>query len=238
MTEIASWQYDELKQVGVDYTNVAEVEAYDERHNQFRDVEGENAAIIQALSIQPDDVLIDLGTGTGAFAIQVARRCKKVYAVDVSKVMLEYGSRKAARSGVTNVEFVHGGFLTYSHRAAPVDAVVTSTAFHHLPDFWKAVGLRRMNQMLKTGGKLYLADVVFSGDGFERDIAGWIEEMGHVGGPELQEEMALHLREEYSTFDWILEGLIARANFRIEYKESHGGVLATYLCVKEPDCTL
>lgn len=237
MMESASWQYDEFKQVGVDYNNVAEVEAYDERHNQFRDVEGENAAIIEALSVQRDDVLIDLGTGTGAFAIQVARQCKKVYAVDVSKVMLEYGSQKAIQSGVTNVEFVYGGFLTYSHRAAPVDAVVTNTAFHHLPDFWKAIGLRRMNQMLRVGGKLYLADVVFSGDSFRRDIAEWIESMGQVGGLELQQEMVLHLREEYSTFDWILEGLMARANFKIERKENRGGVLAAYLCVKEADCT-
>jgi len=231
----ASWQYDELKQVGVDYNDVAEVEAYDQRHNQFRDVEGENAAIMEALDVQPNDVLIDLGTGTGTFAIQVARRCKKVYVVDVSKVMLEYASQKAIQSGVTNVEFVYGGFLTYSHRAAPVDAVVSNIAFHHLPDFWKAIGLRRMNQMLRMGGKLYLADVVFSGDSFQRDIARWIEDMGQVGGLELQQEMALHLREEYSTFDWILEGLLAEANFRIVHKENHEGVLAAYLCVKEAE---
>jgi hypothetical protein len=32
---------------------------------------------------------------------------------------------------------------------------------HHLPDFWKQVTLLRMNRMLKTGGLLYIFDVVF-----------------------------------------------------------------------------
>jgi hypothetical protein len=37
------WQYDEMKQIGVDYANIAEVEEYDAFHRKFRDIKQENA---------------------------------------------------------------------------------------------------------------------------------------------------------------------------------------------------
>jgi hypothetical protein len=39
--------------------------------------------------------------------------------------------------------------------------VLTRSVLQHLPDFWKQVALLRMNRMLKTGGLLYIFDVVF-----------------------------------------------------------------------------
>jgi putative AdoMet-dependent methyltransferase len=96
--------------------------------------------------------VIDIGSGTGTFAIQVAQRCAIVYAVDVSKAMLDRAQSKAAEAGVSNIVFHHAGFLTYEHNEAPVDAVVTTFAFHHLPDFWKGIALKRVHGMLQPGG--------------------------------------------------------------------------------------
>jgi hypothetical protein len=41
-----------------------------------------------------------------------------------------------------------------------VDAVVTTLALHHLPDFWKGMALKRVHGMLKRGGRLYIHDVI------------------------------------------------------------------------------
>ena len=38
------------------------------------------------------------------------------------------------------------------------------------------------------------------------------------------------MRDEHSTFDWILQGLIERAGFRIEQARHARGVYATYVC--------
>ena len=84
--------------------------------------------------------------------------------MDLSAGMLRYAKKKAASRGVANVDFLQGGFLTYRHLGAPLDAIVTQLALHHLPDFWKQVALIRMAGMLKDGGKLCLRDVVFSFD--------------------------------------------------------------------------
>ena len=42
----------------------------------------------------------------------------------------------------------------------------------------------------------------------------------------------MHIREEYSTYGWIMEGLLARAGFRIDAKTEHEGVYARYTCTK------
>lgn len=41
-----------------------------------------------------------------------------------------------------------------------------------------------------------------------------------------------HLSREYSTYDWILEGLLERAGFRIDQAISTGGVLGDYFCTR------
>jgi cyclopropane fatty-acyl-phospholipid synthase-like methyltransferase len=233
MKKLTTWQYDEFGQVGVDYEDVAEVRAYDSRHAQFRDVNAECTSILDKLAVTPQSVVIEIGTGTGAFAIHAARRCAQVYAVDVSTPMLEYAQQKSNKAGLKNITFCHAGFLTYVHHGAPVDAIVTSMAFHHLPDFWKDIALKRMNSMLKTGGLLYLHDVIYEQSDAESHIASWLDQLGNIGGTQLREEVAMHVREEFSTYDWIIDGLLTRAGFRILSKEMVEGVTGTYLCKKE-----
>ena len=45
-------------------------------------------------------------------------------------------------------------------------------------------------------------------------------------------ETETHLREEYSTHNWILEGLLERAGFEIEHSDYKDGFFASYLCIK------
>jgi ubiquinone/menaquinone biosynthesis C-methylase UbiE len=222
-----------MRQIGRDYGTAAEAEAYDARHARFRNVEKENEAILESLCIEPEHVLVEFGTGTGAFALQAAARCAAVYAVDISRAMLEFAQKKAGRAGITNILFCHGGFLTYSHAAAPVDAIVTNTAFHHLPDLWKGVALDRMNRILKPGGRLYLSDVVFEQRNLSENIHRMIEALGLAGGRDLQKDIEVHIRKEFSTYDWIMDGLLERANFEIESKNMQDGVIGRYLCRKK-----
>ena len=235
MKRSPTWQYDEMKHVGKDYNNISEVEAYDVRHSKFRDVKKENELILNTLSVQKHDVIIEFGAETGSFAIQAARSCSKIYAVDVSQAMLDYAKNKAISNETTNIVFCHGGFLTYSHDEGPVDIIVTSTALHHLPDIWKAVALRRMNCMLKKGGKLFLSDVVFSYDNYEENITRWLARLEDIAGREIARDVEMHIKKEYSTFTWIMEGLLDKAGFEIDNVTYHEGVLAKYVCTKITD---
>jgi len=227
------WQYDEMKHAGVDYNSPAQVEAYDKNHQKFRNYQKGTEAIIQALELGPEHTVIDMGAGTGAFALHAARYCKRIHAVDVSKAMLDYARQKAQKAGIQNIVFCHGGFLTYEHRAEPVDAIVCVGVLHHLPDFWKLIGLRRTIEMLKPGGKLYLFDVVFPANmtDYKSRFDDWVQSTAENIGTDFALEVETHIRDEYSTYDWIMQGLLERAGFQIEKNQHMDRFGTIYICI-------
>jgi putative AdoMet-dependent methyltransferase len=228
-----NWFYNEFKYSGVDYTDAEQVAVYDKRHQRFRDYQKFAEAVMARLGLGAEATVIDLGAGTGAFALNAAPHCKTVYAVDVSAAMLDYTRQKAEQAGLANIVFCKGGFLTYEHAGTPVDAVVSSAVLHHLPDLWKWAGLLNVAKMLKPGGKFYLFDVVFPmTENYAACFGGWVDSFVEKVGPEFASEVETHLRDEFSTFDWVMEGLLRRAGFQIETAEYQNQFGATYLCTK------
>ncbi len=236
-TRQPAWHYNEMKPCGVNYNSTILARLYDRCHRSFRDFQQEAEGIIARLGLGPEATVIDMGCGTGAFALPAAERCRQVYAVDVSKAMLKNAQRKARKARLHNIEFHCGGFLTYEHRAEPVDAVSSVAVLHHLPDFWKLVGLQRIAAMLKPNGKLHLFDVVFSFDvtRYEACCKRFVKAAGSWMGPSGQVEAETHLREEYSTCDWIMKGLLEKAGFVVETVDRRGDFLVTYICSKGDD---
>lgn len=49
----------------------------------------------------------------------------------------------------------------------------------------------------------------------------------------LAEEAVVHIRNEFSTYDWIMEGIIRSSGFRIDSAEYGQGFQTTYLCTKQ-----
>jgi putative AdoMet-dependent methyltransferase len=112
--------------------------------------------------------------------------------------------------------------------------MISVAALHHLPDFWKQLGLKRAAAMLKPGGKLHLFDVVFPSnlDDYAEQFDKWIGATARKVGTEFAAEAETHIRDEYSTFDWIMEGMIDRAGFSIDKAEYGKGFGASYLCTR------
>lgn len=230
-----AWLYDEFKHCGVDYSKAEQAKAYDERHQKFRDFSKEFEGMMAFLALPHPETLalIDLGCGTGAAAIYAAGAFKSVTAVDISEAMLAQAREKAGGK-FDNLRFVSGGFLSYEHAGEPADVVITKAAFHHLPDFWKQVALQRINRMLKLGGVLYIHDVVFRFEPQEYadKINAWVRRLGDLAGEAFRRDIEAHIRDEYSTFDWILKGMLERAGFAVEKDRSDDGFLCEYACRK------
>ncbi|NLN43156.1 MAG: class I SAM-dependent methyltransferase [Methanosarcina sp.] len=233
MSQHPRWYYNEFKQTGIDYTDLKEVQAYDLRMQKLRDIENEANSIRKLLNIKNTDAVLEIGTGTGELALKLSAHCRKVVAIDVSKTMINFAKVKAENLKEAKIQFHNAGFLTYDNCDEPFDAVVTQLALHHLPDYWKMMALRRVYRMLKEGGKFYLRDVVFPSmiqdyDSYFDEI---ITQLKKSVGNEIAKETETHIREEFSTLDWIMEGLLKSVGFHIESVKSDG-FMACYLCKK------
>ena len=86
-----AWRYDESKPCGVNYNSFFLARLYDTYHQMFRDYRQEAEQIIDLLDLDPSATVIDMGCGTGAFAIHAAQHYRKVYAVDVVEGDAESG---------------------------------------------------------------------------------------------------------------------------------------------------
>src|SRR4026209_69746 len=86
------------------------------------------------LRILPPLVVADLGSGEGLLSELLARRCKKVIAVDNSEKMVAFGAKKAKKNGLKNLEFRLGDLQNPPVEAGSVDLVILSQALHHAED--------------------------------------------------------------------------------------------------------
>ena len=141
------------------------------------------------LRILPPITVADLGSGEGLLSELLARRCKKVIAVDNSEKMVEFGARKARKNGLKNLEFRLGDLENPPVDPASVDLVVLSQALHHAVKPEQAIDAAY--RLLKPGGEVMILDLArhkferaheLYGDqwlGFaESDLQRWLEAAG------------------------------------------------------------
>jgi ArsR family transcriptional regulator len=141
------------------------------------------------LEILPPLVVADLGAGEGLVSELLARRCKKVIAVDNSEKIVEFGAAKAKKNGLRNLEFRLGDLQDPPVDPASVDLVVLSQALHHAAEPLKAIAAAY--RILKPGGQVVILDLLrhkfekareLYGDrwlGFpESDLQKWMESAG------------------------------------------------------------
>jgi ubiquinone/menaquinone biosynthesis C-methylase UbiE len=227
------WMLDELAHAGPEHLDPDFVAGYERKHG-YPDP-AEDLAVLAAHGLDATSTVVDLGAGTGRFALAAARRFGHVTAVDVSEAMLGFLRQRAAAAGVANLECVQAGFLSYQHAGPPADAVYTRNALHQLPDFWKAVALDRIGSILRPGGVLRLRDLVYDFQPSEAEAVfqRWLDNaaddpaLGYTAA-----DYAEHIRTEYSTFRWLLEPMLAAAGLQILTADFSGSVYGAYTCRK------
>jgi ubiquinone/menaquinone biosynthesis C-methylase UbiE len=138
--------------LGSDDAEVARLDA------QASFISGATSALLQAAGIGGPMRVLDLGTGLGHVAFQVAERLAPggtVVGVDRASRMLEIAERRRAAAGVENVSFVEGDARSFE-LGEPVDAIVARLLMFHLPD--REAVLRRQLDALRPGGTIVLVE--------------------------------------------------------------------------------
>lgn len=104
------------------------------------------AKLLDGLDVQPNELVLDLGTGLGYGAAVLAHLAEAVVALEQDAAMAEEAEAVLGQLGVDNVAVVTGPLAEGSARHAPFDAILIEGAVEHLPDALLA--------QLKDGGRI------------------------------------------------------------------------------------
>lgn len=231
------WVLDELATAGRENLDPVHASQYDHKEDARA---AEEVQLLVDLGLDQTKDVVDLGAGTGQFAVAAADVSNRVIAVDVSEVMLTQlraKTGKVTEAGISNIEVVNAGFVTYGHQGRPADFVYSRWALHQISDFWKSVALVRMRRALRPGGVLRLSDIVYSFDRAEAEdwIEAWCASLSAAAGTEnegewVRNDIEEHVRDGHSTYTWLLEPMIERCGFHIESAvRSPDGFFADYI---------
>lgn len=113
--------------------------------------------VIRALTLKPDAVIADIGSGTGYFAVRFAHVVPKgrVYGVDTEPDMVKHLAERAKREGLGNITAVKAapGDPRLPERA---DLIILVDVFHHLEN--RERYFSRLRDSLNPGGRVAIID--------------------------------------------------------------------------------
>ena len=118
--------------------------------------------VIERSGIKPGMTVMELGCGSGAFTLFIAREVGKrgkVYAVDIQPAMIRQLERKLSKAesqGITNIEIRQASAYELPFADATFDLVCMVTVLQEIPDKGKA--LREIKRVLKPGGILAVTE--------------------------------------------------------------------------------
>jgi len=224
------WYYNERNRMGIGPAVASIYDSHDDADLRAR-------AALKMLGVQRGWRIADIGCGNGVLATEAALMGAEVDAIDISPAMLAL-AEIYARDRKAPVRTQSAGLLSFAYRPESYDLIVSEFTLHHLPDFWKAVAMSRIYRALKPGATFYLRDIVYASmpDAVERDVEQWADfEIKNHDVP--RESVVNHMRDEYSTFGWVMERMLTDVGFTLVSADYHAPMHGTYLLRKPNSST-
>jgi hypothetical protein len=113
--------------------------------------------------------------------------------------------------------------------------VFTRNALHQLPDFWKAIALERSCRSSVPTARCDCVtwSSIFAPHEAEERVVAWLS--GAVGDMAVgwtADELAEHVRGEFSTYSWLLDSMLDRTGFVIVERTFRRSAYGTYTCTR------
>lgn len=123
-----------------------------------REEEEHSNQAVDAMQLRPNDVVADIGAGTGYYSMKVASRVPqgKVFAVELQEELRNHLHRKIKETSVKNIEIVPGDTLQVNLPDNAVDFAFMVDVYHELA--WPREMLQSIRNCLKPDGKLMLME--------------------------------------------------------------------------------
>jgi 2-polyprenyl-3-methyl-5-hydroxy-6-metoxy-1,4-benzoquinol methylase len=219
------WYYNERGRIGLEPAVASIYDRHDDSDLRAR-------AALKMLGVQRGWRVADIGCGNGVLATEAALMGAEVDAIDISPAMLAL-AEIYARDRKALVRTQSAGLLSFAYQPSSYDLIVSEFTLHHLPDFWKAVAMARIFAALKPGAGFYLRDIVFVSmpDGSERSVEQWAD-FNTKNHDFARDSVVSHMRDEYSTFGWVMERMLTEVGFTLVSADYHAPLHGTYLLQK------
>lgn len=104
------------------------------------------AYMAQALELDPQDKVLEVGSGCGYNAAVLSRIASEVYSIEIIKWLAELAAKNIAKTGYKNIQLRYGDGYSGWPEKAPFDAIVLTAAPPSIPE--------PLKQQLKIGGRL------------------------------------------------------------------------------------
>jgi 2-polyprenyl-3-methyl-5-hydroxy-6-metoxy-1,4-benzoquinol methylase len=221
------WYYNERGRIGLEPAVASIYDRHDDNDLRAR-------AALTMLGVRKGWRVADIGCGNGVLATEAALMGAEVDAIDISPAMLAL-AEVYARDRRAPVRTQSAGLLSFAYQPNSYDLIVSEFTLHHLPDFWKAVAMARIFAALKPGANFYLRDIVFVSmpDGCERSVEQWAD-FNIKNHDFARDSVVTHMRDEYSTFGWVMERMLTEVGFNLVSADYHAPLHGTYL-LQKPD---
>ncbi len=104
------------------------------------------AYMTEMLRVEPNNRVLEVGTGSGYQAAILAELTKEVVSIEIIKPLAQSAAKRLERLGYRNITVLHGDGYFGLESAAPYDAIVVTAAATHVPPPLVA--------QLKAGGRM------------------------------------------------------------------------------------
>lgn len=106
------------------------------------------AQMVDALALQPEDTVLEIGTGSGYQTAILAEIVNKVYTIERIKGLQDQAKDVLDSLGYRNIEYIHKDGKEGLIEEAPFDKVIVSAASKSIP--------KELLDQLKDGGKMVI----------------------------------------------------------------------------------
>ena len=106
------------------------------------------ALMTDLLELEPDHLVLEIGTGSGYQTAILSQVCKQVYSMEVIAALSEAAITRFKRLGYDNIETQVGNGYQGWPEHAPYDGIIVTAAAAYIPD--------RLTEQLKNGGKMVI----------------------------------------------------------------------------------
>lgn len=113
----------------------------------------QTSMVISSANIKKDDVVLDAGSGTGRITRVIAKKCKKVYAVDFSPKSVNLLRTEAEKQHINNIFCMVGDITQKFQYNEKIDKAISVEVIQHIPtNIGRHTAVKNICTHLKPGG--------------------------------------------------------------------------------------